>query len=105
MPDGKSKLQDIIDTIFCRDITNNDGYNIHPPVGNYPKGQTPHGVFDMAGNVREWTNSVESGTDKAVVKGGSFSNAYDDLWCADYRINDKNTIEPNLGFRCVSDIK
>lgn len=106
MPDGtRANYSDINDTNFCRDITNNDGYKYTSPVGNYPKGQTPHGVFDMAGNVREWTNSVESGTDKAVVKGGSFSNAYDDLWCADYRINDKNTIEPNLGFRCVKDLR
>ena len=59
----------------------------------------------MAGNVREWTSSVESGTDQVIVKGGSFANAYDDLWCADYRANEKNTVANNLGFRCVADIE
>ena len=106
LPDGtRANYSDVNDTNFCRDTENNDGHKYTAPVGSYPKGQTSHGIFDMAGNVREWTSSLESGTDKAVVKGGSFSNAYDDLWCADYRINEKNTLEPNLGFRCVADIK
>lgn len=106
LPDGtRANYSDINDTNFCRDINNNDGYKYTAPVGSYTEGQTPLGIFDMAGNVREWTSSVESGTDKAVVKGGSFSNAYDDLWCADYRINEKDTLEPNLGFRCVADIE
>lgn len=106
LPDGtRANYSDVNDTNFCRDEGNNDGHKYTAPVGSYPKGQTSQGIFDMAGNVREWTSSVESGTDKAVVKGGSFSNAYDDLWCADYRINEKDTSDPNLGFRCVADIK
>ncbi|MDD5021367.1 MAG: SUMF1/EgtB/PvdO family nonheme iron enzyme [Endomicrobiaceae bacterium] len=106
LPDGtRANYSDINDTNVWKDKSNNDGYKHTAPVGSYPKGQTPQGIFDMAGNVREWTSSVESGTDKAIVKGGSFSNAYDDLWCADYRINKKDTLEPNLGFRCVADIE
>ena len=27
------------------------------PVGSFPKGATPEGIYDMAGNVKEWTNS------------------------------------------------
>ncbi len=27
------------------------------PVGSFPKGATPEGIYDLAGNVKEWTNS------------------------------------------------
>ena len=28
------------------------------PVGSHPKGATPEGVFDLAGNEAEWTSSL-----------------------------------------------
>lgn len=31
-----------------------DGFGTTAPVGSYPGGQSPYGVFDMAGNVWEW---------------------------------------------------
>ncbi len=27
------------------------------PIGSFPKGKTPEGIYDMSGNVKEWTNS------------------------------------------------
>lgn len=38
------------------DQSTNDGYKFTAPVGNYIKGASPFGVFDMAGNVWEWVN-------------------------------------------------
>jgi len=32
-----------------------DGYPVTAPVGAYPKGTSPYGALDMAGNVSEWT--------------------------------------------------
>ncbi len=36
----------------------NAGWNETAPVGSFPKGASPYGVFDLAGNVWEWVNSA-----------------------------------------------
>lgn len=84
-----------------RAADHDDGHAGSAPLGSYPQGATPEGVLDLAGNVREWTASVENG--QAHVKGGSFFNAFDDLIPADIRLNLIETRDPTIGFRCVAD--
>lgn len=65
------------------------------PVGRYPKGASPYGVLDMAGNVWEWTATkwVENyqnyrpdddlaGGDRRTLRGGSFVNLAVRVRCA-----------------------
>ena len=46
------------------------------PVGKFPKGASPYGILDAAGQVFEWTSTATSPT-RRLVKGGS----WDDKGC------------------------
>lgn len=42
-----------------KDEAIDDGYAFTAPVDSYPGGASPYGAFNMAGNVWEWTNSLD----------------------------------------------
>ena len=82
------------------------------PVGSFPKGASPYGVEDMAGNVWEWVDTwfiPYGASDKytplsKVIKGGSRSDK-----AADCMLIQERGVLPeqgrlvNSGFRCVFD--
>lgn len=55
------------------------------PVRQFPHGTTPDGVYDLCGNVWEWTESetTDGRTRFAVLKGGSYYKAHGSVWYAD----------------------
>ncbi len=73
-------------------------------IGRYESGVSPYGVYDMAGNVWEWTDTWY-GKDKGlrVLKGGSWVSPYISSRGA-IRLPDNPTIVSNdYGFRCAKD--
>ncbi len=92
------------------------------PVGSFPEDRSPYGVFDMAGNVSEWTDtwyraypgntytSPDYGIFQKVVRGGSFNTdrhfANEMFGQVTFRnYNRPNRSGPDNGFRCAKSLE
>jgi len=66
-------------------------------VGTWPLDRSQYGVFDMAGNVSEWTGSwAENGN--PVVRGGNFLNTEGEATRRVVNLSPE-TIDARIGFR------
>lgn len=76
-------------------------------VKSYPNGASPEGVYDLAGNVWEWTASSETRDGKVlrVLKGGSFLTDYRACRGSARLLDDPGVPHIDVGFRCVMDLE
>jgi formylglycine-generating enzyme required for sulfatase activity len=94
-----------------------DGFFRTAPVGSFPKGKTPAGVYDLAGNVFEWTadwfetykpeavtNPTGAATgERRVARGGAFNSSFQTWVNSTFRFAQIPTASaPGVGFRCAS---
>jgi formylglycine-generating enzyme required for sulfatase activity len=91
------------------------------PVDSYPKGVSPFGIYNMAGNVAEWVVDVYDGNNfyanspvenpvnmadglDRVFRGGSFDNVDGSAYLAYRRYAQLRTFtDVDIGFRCAAD--
>ena len=73
------------------------------PVGRYPDGATPEGLYDMAGNVWEWMeNWYDKDEDWKALRGGSWGDGGPEVLECSYRLYDVPGYGVNaIGFRVV----
>jgi len=81
----------------------NGRFDATSPVGSYEEGKNPYGIYDMAGNVWEWT-STQAETGSLIAKGGSWMDGP-----ADLRISNRREIDPSrgyvdVGFRLIREV-
>lgn len=83
----------------------NDGYPHTAPVGSFPP--TSEGVYDLAGNVWEWTQPVEiRATPTGVLRGGSWAYFRPECLASGYQyVVPVDLRAPTIGFRVVFDDK
>ncbi|NTV66509.1 MAG: SUMF1/EgtB/PvdO family nonheme iron enzyme [Chlorobaculum sp.] len=87
-------------------LANYDKSNIGAttPVGSYPEGATPEGLYDMAGNVWEWQESLYDNKKypgSRALRGGSWLVGTDSLRCSSRDFYVPVNWGNNVGFRVV----
>ncbi len=74
-------------------------------VGSFPRGKSPYGLMDMAGNAREWISDEAGSVSEltAACRGGSFADPISQCTTtASVRIP-RATRDAMTGFRCAAD--
>ena len=71
------------------------------PVGIYPAGASPYGLFDCAGNVWEWTTS-RNNQGQIIICGGSWSFYAEDARCFAREISRPGNCSSRIGFRVAT---
>jgi formylglycine-generating enzyme required for sulfatase activity len=75
------------------------------PSGSLPGCVNPEGVFDLSGNVWEWTSATGGTDDVRVLRGGGWGNGEEHLGCVseDKLVQPADEAHSSYGFRCCRD--
>ena len=97
--------------MWVADILNSgDRYGTTTPVGQFPLGKSPYGLYDMAGNTFEWTSTpwdtppMMGQARKMVLKGCSWDDLPGTCRAAMRHGRLPTSKHILIGFRCVSEL-
>ena len=62
---------------------------------------SPYGLYDMAGNVWQWTGDVQEGAHYRTLRGGAYNNYAYNLRIWTHNNADPTHVSPSVGFRCA----
>ena len=82
--------------------TSEEGLGKPTALGLFPGDCTPEGVYDLAGNVAEWT--VDEADDEVVIHPGSWNQPSMSAWAKARALVPRKTRSADLGFRIARDI-
>lgn len=80
-----------------------DGHELSAPVDAFFDGRTTEGLYQMFGNVAEWTTDDAEGSGMGEIRGGSYaddSRGFRATRAESIRTDERRT---TVGFRCVGD--
>jgi tetratricopeptide (TPR) repeat protein len=100
--------------IFKSEFVNSDeaGFGRLTPAGSFEEGKSPYGIYDMAGNVKEWTDSEYEkkegeaeipfhGGKYKILRGGSFRSNAEEVKSTNMRYSPPTYRDIDVGFRCA----
>lgn len=86
------------------------GFGKSTPVGSFEDGKSPYGIYDMAGNVKEWTDSeYKEGNNQSpfhgeghkIIRGGSFKLGMEEVKATKRGYAPPVYTDMDVGFRCA----
>lgn len=83
-------------------VSYDDGYQDTAPVGQFPQGASRSKVFDLVGNVAEWTHNWHVPGRSRVVRGGSWRTSPAEARGTSRAWLDPDAHEDDVGFRCAT---
>jgi hypothetical protein len=100
-PDGQRYPWGSDDRIGGANVYRGDPKQKWVAPGGFPEDRSPYGVLDMAGNVSEWTSSVDQ-SGNPIVRGGNFGNFSTDVT---RRVTNQHSLSlsDRIGFRTAAD--
>ena len=98
--------------IFMSEIVNSGetGFGRLTPVGSFEDGKSPYGIYDMAGNAKEWTDSEYKGENNQspfhgeghkIIRGGSFKSGMEEVKATKRGYAPPVYADTDVGFRCA----
>jgi formylglycine-generating enzyme required for sulfatase activity len=114
-----ANFADVNTTFPWRDASIDDGFAETSPVGTYPRGASPFGIEDLAGNISEWCldffepyrgkeivnrRGPLQGTQR-VYRGGSWRSKASSLRASARHFNSPDYSSNEIGFRVVCEVE